>query len=118
MGSRAGRPDHGRGGPDSGRIAVSGRWRWRPQAKADATAIWKWIAADSPRAASALLDRFEAVSLTLAENPELGPRREELAPGLRSFPVSAYMLFYRPAPFGIEIVRILHSRQDNAADLF
>lgn len=97
---------------------MSGRWRWRPQAKADATAIWKWIAADSPRAASALLDRFEAVSLTLAENPELGLRREELAPGLRSFPVSAYMLFYRPASFGIEIVRILHSRQDIAAAKF
>lgn len=97
---------------------MPGRWRWRPQAKADAIAIWKWIAADSPRAATAVPDRFEAASLTLAENPGLGPRREEPSPGLRSFPVAAYLLFYRPASYGVEIVRILHSRQDIAADLF
>lgn len=97
---------------------MPGRWRWRPQAKADAIAIWKWIAADSPRAATALLDRFEAVSLTLAEHPQLGLGREELARGLRSFPVAAYVLFYRPASYGVEIVRILHSRQDIAGELF
>lgn len=65
-----------------------------------------------------MLDRFEVVSLTLAENPELGPRREELAQGLRSFPVAAYVLFYRPASYGTEIVRILHSGRDIAAAMF
>lgn len=93
-------------------------WRWRPQAKEDAIAIWRWIASDSPRAATGLLERFEEVSLTLGEHPEIGRRREELAPGLRSFPVGAYVLFYRPAPYGAEIVRILDGRQDLKSDLF
>lgn len=93
-------------------------WRWRPQAKADATAIWRWIASDSPRAATALLERFEHVSLMLGEHPEIGRQRDELAQGLRSFPVGAYVLFYRPAPYGAEIVRILDGRQDLKTELF
>ncbi len=93
-------------------------WRWRPQAEQDATAIWLWIASDSPRAATGVLDRFEQVSLMLGEHPEIGRRRDELASGLRSFPVGAYVLFYRPTTYGAEIVRILDGRQDLTADLF
>jgi toxin ParE1/3/4 len=42
----------------------------------------------------------------------MGREREELAPGLRSFPFRRYLIFYRLFAGGIEIVRVLHAAQD------
>jgi len=42
----------------------------------------------------------------------MGRLRDELADGLRSFPVGRYVIFYRPIPKGIEIVRVLHGARD------
>ncbi|MGH7989069.1 MAG: type II toxin-antitoxin system RelE/ParE family toxin [Limisphaerales bacterium] len=44
--------------------------------------------------------------------PLLGREREELLPRLRSFPVSRYVIFYRPMENGIEVVRVLHGARD------
>ena len=97
---------------------MSRGWRWHPLAEADATEIWTWIAADSPNAATDVLERFEDVARMLALYPEAGIERSDLADGLRSFSVARYVLFYRPVRSGIEIVRILHSRRDIRAELF
>jgi toxin ParE1/3/4 len=35
---------------------------------------------------------------------------------LRSFPVGNYVIFYIPIPDGIEVVRVMHGRQDIDAD--
>ena len=50
----------------------------------------------------------------LAQNPEMGRRQDDLAPGLRSFPVNSYVIFYMvlSGREGIDIVRVLHARQD------
>lgn len=45
-------------------------------------------------------------------NPLVGRARPKLAAALRSFPEGRYVLFYRPAPNGIELVRVLHSARD------
>lgn len=42
----------------------------------------------------------------------MGRSREELAPGLRSFPVARYVVFYRTGHRGIEIARVLHGARD------
>ncbi len=97
---------------------MSGGWRWRPLAKADATEIWKWIAADNADAAMAVLDRFEDVAEMLADYPEAGTDRSDLLEGLRSFPVSGYVLFYRRARGRTEIVRIIHVRRDVTRGMF
>lgn len=97
---------------------MAGGWRWRPLAEADATEIWNWIAADSVGAAMAVLGRFEDVARMLAAYPEAGADRSELAEGLRSFPVSGYVLFYRSVGNTVEIVRVIHSRRDITPDLF
>ena len=47
----------------------------------------------------------------------MGTRREALAPGLRSFPVGNYLVFYRVTEGGIELARVLHGMRD-LADLF
>ncbi len=85
---------------------------WTTAADLDADEIWFWVAADSPRAAHSLLSDFDDVAAGLLEFPALGVSREDLAPGLRSFPVKSYLIFYRPVEDGIEIVRVLHGRRD------
>ena len=38
--------------------------------------------------------------------------RPELLPDIRSFPIEGHALFYRIASNKVEIIRILHGRQD------
>jgi toxin ParE1/3/4 len=42
----------------------------------------------------------------------MGRTRDELAPGIRSFPFSRYLLFYLPISDGIDVVRVLHGARD------
>ena len=87
-----------------------------PQTEIDLTAIWDYIAADNPRAADTLLDRIDATFNMLAETPFAGRDRSELRAELRSFPVGSYLIFYRPTPDGVEVVRVMHGRQDIGTD--
>ena len=78
----------------------------------DLMEIWLAIARDDESAADRLLDRFEETCRRLADSPALGRSRDELAPGLRSFPIARYVIFYRPVKNGIEIARVLHGARD------
>jgi toxin ParE1/3/4 len=89
-----------------------------PQARRDAFSIWQWVADDNPKAADHLLSRFAEVADLLASRPAMGRSREDLAPGLRAFPVNKYLIFYRAITGGIDIVRVMHGRQDIGPDLF
>ncbi len=62
--------------------------------------------------------RIEAVFDMLANTPFAGRARSDLAPDLRSFPAGNYIIFYFPIPEGIEVVRVMHARQDIDADDF
>jgi toxin ParE1/3/4 len=94
------------------------RPRKSPRAEIDLTSIWDFIAADSVKAADALIDRFEATFDMLARTPLAGRARHDLAANLRSFPVGSYVLFYIPLSDGIEVIRVLHGRQDiDAGDM-
>lgn len=83
-----------------------------PAAEADLEAIHDHIAADNPVAALELIGRFEELATRLAETPGMGRVRSELLPNLRSFPISRYLVFYRPSADGIEVVRVLHGARD------
>lgn len=63
-------------------------------AEDDLLEIWRFIAKDNPDAADRFLDLLAQKCEHLAESPEMGRRREELGPGLRSFPVGRYLIFY------------------------
>ena len=78
------------------------------QAESDLDGIWDYIARDAPANASRFLRRIEGVCSIVADNPLVGRSREELVPGLRSFPIGNYLLFYIPIEDGIEIVRVCH----------
>jgi toxin ParE1/3/4 len=53
----------------------------------------------------------------LAQFPEMGKSRNDLAKGLRSFSVKPYVIFYKHMEDYIEIVRILHQSR-NIEDQF
>ena len=87
-------------------------FRFLPLARNDLNEIWEYIAQDNLDAAERLVERIEELCELLAQRPQLGRRREELAPGLRSFPAESYFIFYQPIPDGIEVVRVLHASRD------
>jgi toxin ParE1/3/4 len=61
------------------------------------------------RQSIAFTDRF----LLLARHPHIGrPRDEDLRPGLRSFTVGKYLIFYRVEGEDVLILRVLHGRRD------
>src|SRR5258706_829311 len=81
-------------------------------AKADVSGIWHHIASDNLAAAERWLDTVDRNVRLLAEFPALGPRRDELGPGLQSYPLGNYIIFYRSVRGGIEIIRVLHSARN------
>jgi toxin ParE1/3/4 len=89
----------------------------QPRAKADLSDIWQFIADDSDDQADAFIDLIDQNFQLLAQKSGLGRRREELAEGLRSFPVGRYVIFYLPIPGGVQIVRVLHGARDIEAAL-
>lgn len=91
------------------------------EARLDLYEIWEHIAIDSEKRAAGLIDRFDGVFAMLAENPYAGRNRNEVRPGLRSFALSPYVVFYRPlvdsstqahSADGIEVVRVVHGARD------
>jgi toxin ParE1/3/4 len=44
--------------------------------------------------------------------PASGRLRDELRPGVRSFPVGSYVVFYRAVAGTIEVLRVLHESRD------
>lgn len=83
-----------------------------PQAIQDLEEIHDFIAADNALAALKLLDLFEEKFQIIAQSPEMGRKREELAPKLRSFPAGKHVIFYRCGQKRIEVIRVLHGSRD------
>ena len=82
------------------------------RAETDFIEIWGHIAKDDPLAADRQLDRINAACELLDGNPHAGPRRDDLARGLRFYPVGNYLIFYTPAEDGIAVARVLHGARD------
>lgn len=88
------------------------RVRFTPRAAEDLEEIWFFIAADNPDAADRTLDALEEKARLLAEKPQLGPARPDIAKDLRFHPVGSYLLLYRIIKNGVEIVRVAHGARD------
>jgi toxin ParE1/3/4 len=88
------------------------QYRVSDTARADLDEIWLFIAQDNPEAADRFIRLIVSRFPTLASMPYLGRQRAELSPGLRSFPVQRYIIFYHPREDGVEIVRVLHGARD------
>jgi toxin ParE1/3/4 len=95
---------------------VPNRFRKLPRTDLDLDSIWSFIAADDIQAADRQINRIGEVFQMLVENPFAGRERPELRKDLRSFPVGSYVVFYVPLSDGIEVARVMNSRQDIDAD--
>jgi toxin ParE1/3/4 len=84
----------------------------RPRAKTDLVEIWDYVADDSEAHADAFVEKIDEKFRSLAARPYIGRKRDELGEDLRSFPVGRYVIFYRPLPNGVEIIRVLHGARD------
>ena len=84
----------------------------RPEAENDLDEIWWYIAQDNPVNADKFIDEIEATCRKVARFKNMGRNRDELHPGLQSFPVGKYLIFYMPISRGIEIIRVLHGMMD------
>jgi len=59
-----------------------------------------------------MMIRFVSAFRLLARNPELGHAREDLQPGIRFWPVGAYLILYLAARTPIEIVAVVPAARD------
>jgi toxin ParE1/3/4 len=84
------------------------RLRRTARAEDDLIEIWAYIARDNPAAADRLLDVLDNKSRTLAGNPQTGMARDDIAKGVRHFPVGNYLILYRDIGDGVEVVRYVH----------
>jgi toxin ParE1/3/4 len=66
----------------------------------------------NPEFGNRLVVDLVRVMYLIAENPWMGRARPELQKGLRGFPHGWYTIFWRPHDDAIEIIRVLHQRQD------
>lgn len=84
---------------------------------ADLQGIWDYIAQESEAAADRMTDEITAMYETLRDFPGMGRTHDELSPGLRSFAVRNYVIFYREIEAAIEIARVIHGAR-NLSRLF
>jgi toxin ParE1/3/4 len=85
-----------------GRVRLTGR------ARADLDEIWLRVALDNPGAADRLIDRIVTRCQDLADHPQLGPARTEIAPEARGLVIGDYLALYRVDGVNALIVRVVH----------
>ena len=89
-------------------------YRLAPGARDDLDAIWDHIAREAGDTAPAdrMIDAIAERLWLLAEHPRIGRVRDDLAIGVRSFPVGTFMILYELHGRDVAILRIVHSRRD------
>jgi toxin ParE1/3/4 len=87
-----------------------------PRAEEDLQEIWLYIAADNVDAADRVLDDVGSKLSYLAEHPQMGASRPDIAPELRLLPVGNYLVLYRFRDDTVEVVRIVRGGR-NLIDL-
>jgi toxin ParE1/3/4 len=91
-------------------------YRLSALAERDLEEIWSYVAEDaSPSTADrlidAIIDRFDL----LVKQPRMGRARPEFGPGVRSFSVEGYVVYYRHED-ELLVARVLHGRRDQTAE--
>jgi toxin ParE1/3/4 len=87
-------------------------YRFSSAANTDIEEIALYIFDLNPVAAQHFLKALEETCELLAEHPLLGRLRPELGDGVRSFAVGNYLVFYLPAPQGVDVARVIYGGRD------
>ena len=95
---------------------ASRRYLLSRRARADLDSIVEFLATRNPGAARRVLTELRTTFQSLALNPEMGTRRDDLHADVRLFtpsrPAGNYVVFYYPTIDGVEIADIIHAAQD------
>jgi toxin ParE1/3/4 len=97
---------------------LSRRLRYSPRANEHLRAILRFIGRQSGSAevGTRYVERLRSKCSDIARLPiELGRRRDDLRPNLRSIPFQSYVIFFRYEQDVVEIVAVLHGGRDQAA---
>jgi len=86
--------------------------RISPRAQLDLEEAWAFLSQRNETAADRLIDAILKQCRIHAQFPLTGRPRDDLSPGLRSFNVSPYVIFFRSREETIEVVRLLHGSRD------
>ncbi len=90
--------------------------RITPRASRDIEAIADYLAFQSSLAsAERFLNGIDSIFQRIAQFPQIGRKRDELYPSLRSLPYEKYLIFYRLLNDDIEILRVVSGYQDLTA---
>jgi toxin ParE1/3/4 len=81
------------------------------RAEEDLIDIWTYVALDDERPADHVLDALEKKTRLLANNPNIGRERPDIAAGLRSVVSGWYLILYRILGDEAEVVRYVHVRR-------
>lgn len=87
-------------------------YRYASDANSDIEEIAFYLFDLNPIAAYRFLNALEKTCELLAEQPLIGRPRPEFTENLRSFPVGNYLIFYTPAPHGIDVARVIYGGRD------
>jgi toxin ParE1/3/4 len=83
------------------------------EADDDLVSIWLFCADEwSPELADRHLHHIGSLCDWLLDNPELGRKRDDLLPGVRSILVRPHVVYYKVSLAGVQAVRVLHQRID------
>lgn len=89
-----------------------GKVTYTRRADLDLLEIWEHIARDNKNAASNQLRKIADVCKHLADHPGISNARPEIRPGVRTWPVGAYLVLHHEVIGGIEVVRVVHGARD------
>lgn len=90
-----------------------GEVRLSQLAQRDLLEIWFHIAADKgPATADHWIDRIEARCRQLAEFPESGPLRPDIADGARMMVIARWLALYEIAKGGVRIMRVVDAARN------
>lgn len=92
------------------------RYRLTVRALSDLDGIASYIGERDVAAADRVIEVLVGCFATLAENPEIGTKRDDLRSGVRVFsppsPAHNYVVVFYEARFGVEIDSVIHGARD------
>ena len=89
------------------------QYLFKPRAEQDLEDIYDYTVGEfgEAQADRYIRNLFEAFQ-RLADTPGIARQRDEVRPGLRSYPVQGHIVFFRESGDGALIVRVLHQSMD------
>lgn len=87
--------------------------QYQAAAEADLVEVWLQVADDGGNdRADQYISRLQEICELIASQPSMGVDREDIAKGVRSFPVDRYVIFYEQHDLTLSVLRVWHTAQN------